>query len=222
VVDGRVKHVLAIDTAGPVIGVALRHGAEVRVRQERVERGAEARLVPWALELCAEAGVSLDRLDGLAVSVGPGAFTGIRVGLSTAIGLALASDRPLWPCMSLTTRAARASTTGRVLAMLDARKSRVYAAWYEAGVLQGAPTDVEPEWACTRFAGPFLATGEGARVYAAAVEAAGGTLCSDAEDPGVDQLAILGASALERGEGVDAVHVRPLYVREPDATPPKR
>ena len=206
---------VAIDTAGPVIGVAVRVEGVTRVRSARVERGSETRLVPWILELCAESGVRTLDLEGVAVSVGPGAFTGLRVGLGTALGLAVAIGAKIYPAMSLQARACAHS--GQVLALLDARKSRVYAARYLDGHLVDGPGDVSPEVAVGWCQGPFLATGEGAIVYRAAVEAGLGSIVDLADDPAVDVLARLGEEALLRGSGVDAVDVHPLYLRDADA-----
>lgn len=218
-------NVVAIDTCGPVIGVALLAGSEVRSRTERVNRGSETRLLPWMEQLLAEAGLGLAQIDGIAATVGPGAFTGLRVGLATATGLAMATGRPFWGTDSLEPRARRVG--GRVLAMLDARKARVYASWYAPEHLSG-PADVAPEVAIgwTRGAGvpagPWVATGEGALVYADAVRSAGGTIAEEADDPAVGVLASLAAAALARGEGIDAVLATPLYLREADAVPPAR
>jgi len=213
--------VLAIDTVAPVIGVALRVGGESRERVERVSRGAETRLTPWVLELCAEAGLGLRDLDGIAVSRGPGSFTGLRVGLATAAGLALGLDVPLWGAMSLAPRAHRVAGEGSgVLALLDARRQRVYAAWYPPGASVRGPEDIDPAVAVGWAAPPFVATGEGAIVYEEQVLRAGGRLAPGAGHPAVDALAWMGEEALLRGEGRDAVEVVPLYLRAPDAQPP--
>jgi tRNA threonylcarbamoyladenosine biosynthesis protein TsaB len=214
-------NVVAVDTCGPVIGVALWAGGEVRVRTERVNRGSETRLVPWVQQLLAEAGLGLAQLDGVAATVGPGAFTGLRVGLATATGLSMAIGRPFWGTDSLEPRARRVG--GEVLAMLDARKARVYASWYAPDRVSG-PADVAPEVAIgwTRGSGPWKATGEGALVYADQVRAAGGTIAEEADDPAVGVLATLAAAALARGEGIDPVLATPLYLREADAVPPAR
>ena len=201
---------VAIDTSGPVIGVALLCDGDVRVRTERVARGAEARLVPWIHELAAEVGIALAELDGLAVGVGPGAFTGVRVGMATAAGLATALNRPLWGCDSLAPRAARVGP--RALALLDARKGRVYAAAYDDGVVQ-EPADVTADVAVTWLTAPFMATGEGALVYADLVRAAGGQIADGADDPGVDALARLAAVALAEGRGRPPHEIAPTYVR---------
>ncbi len=212
--------VIAIDTAGPVVGVALHAEGRATERIDRVRRGAEALLVPWAIELLQERGLALSDLDGVAVCKGPGAFTGIRVGMATAAGLAHGLDVPLWSGMSLESRASRVG--GEVLSLLDARKGRVYAALYgPSGELVTGPGDVAPAVAASWAAPGLTATGEGAVVYRDVWEAARLIVAEDAENPSVSALAELAVRALARGEGADSVSVEPLYLREPDAKPPK-
>lgn len=213
--------VLAFDTAGPVIGVGLWTGDRALVRTERVRRGAEARLVPWAQELCAEAGLALDQVTGIGVAHGPGAFTGVRVGIATAVGLSMGLGCPLWTGSSLESRALRLGGEGRVLALLDARKSRVYAALYDGTALVEGPADIDPE-AAARWGAGAVATGEGALVYQEKVVAAGGRVAADADDPAVGVLARLAAAGLAAGEGIDPASVEPLYLRDADAKKPKR
>jgi tRNA threonylcarbamoyladenosine biosynthesis protein TsaB len=212
--------VIAIDTAGPVIGVALASEGAFTERTERVRRGAEGRLLPWVLDLLNERGLRVSDLDGVAVAKGPGAFTGLRVGLSCGAGLAYGRGIGLWSEVSLRSRGLRVG--GPVLAVLDARKGRVYAALYsDTGALLRGPSDVAPEVAAS-WGGPGLSvTGEGALVYRGVFEAAGLVVAPRAEDPSVGMLALLAVGAFERGEGGDPVKVEPLYVREPDAKPPK-
>lgn len=216
-------NVLAVDTAGPVAGVALWSGDDVRVRTERVVRGSERRLVPWIAELLDEAGLTAPMLDGVAAGAGPGAFTGLRVGLATAAGLAQAVGCALWTTSSLRIRAlAVPHGPAPVLAMLDARKGRVYAGRWHGEESVGAEADVAPEVALGWVDGAFRATGEGALVYAAEVVAAGGVLVDEAADPGVAVLARLGIVAVAAGKGRDPAEVRPNYLRAPDAVPRKR
>ena len=219
---GLVVAVVVLDTAGPVVGVGLWTGEAALVRTARVVRGSEGLLMPWVLELLAEAGLTMADVRGVGVAAGPGAFTGLRVGLASAAGLAMAVGCPLWTSSSLTTRALRAGGNMPVLAMLDARKAKVYAQLHhgDQGVVAG-PGDVPPEeavaWAASR--GAFVATGEGALVYRNLVEQAGGVIAREPDDPAVDTLARCAALGLARGEGQSPAAVRPVYLRPPDAKP---
>ncbi len=210
--------ILAIDTVAPVVGVALLDGLRCATRVERVVRGTETRLPAWIRALCAEFDVGPGAITGVAVAVGPGAFTGLRVGIATATGLAMALGVPVWPCDGLRPRAERVGR-GEVLALLDARKGRFYAARYRHGQELSPPADVAPEVALAGLSAGFFAVGEGAVVLRAAIEAAGGQVADGADQPGVEQLARLGEAAFSAGQGRDPVEIRPLYVREPDAIP---
>lgn len=190
--------VVAIDTAGPVIGVAVTRGDVTGVRKSRIDRGAEQVIVPWIEELCREVGIEVAELNGVAVAVGPGRFTGIRVGIATASGLAQALGLKVWPGPSLEHRALRVDAP-RVLALLDARKGRVYAAAYEDGALVRGPADVPPDEAIGWMRPPFVAT--------------------DPDDPAVEVLARLAVEGLGRGGGVAATEVVPVYLREADVRP---
>lgn len=210
--------VLALDTSSSVIGVGLWADGSGIARTERVQRGAEARLVPWAMALCEVKGMRLQDLDAIAIAAGPGAFTGLRVGMATAVGLATGLERPLWSASSLLARGARVG--GDVLVMLDARKGRVYAGWYREGRIERGPADVPPQEALCWPEGPFMATGEGALAYRPLVLAAGGTVVDDADSPAVEDLARLGAIAVAHGEGKSPFDAHVFYVRAPDARLP--
>jgi tRNA threonylcarbamoyladenosine biosynthesis protein TsaB len=210
--------VVAFDTAAPVIGVGASDGDRVRVATAVLDRGSETWLVPTLASLCAELGFRLADVEGVVVTIGPGAFTGLRVGLAAALGVAVAAKAPVAPVSSLVCRA-RAAGSGPVLAMLDARKDRVYAQWFGRGRDED-PGDWPPDVAIGAPGGPFVATGEGAVRYRHRVEAAGGVLSGHATHPAVDALLREGLEALARGEGVDATCVRPLYLRDADARLP--
>ncbi|MCA9494631.1 MAG: tRNA (adenosine(37)-N6)-threonylcarbamoyltransferase complex dimerization subunit type 1 TsaB [Myxococcales bacterium] len=211
--------ILAIDTAGPVAAAALIRGEGAWWRQGRAPRGTEVLLGTWIEELCAESGHALAEVTGLGVVAGPGAFTGLRVGLATVAGLAMALDVPVWTDDALTPRALHAGLGGELVSMLDARKGRVYAARWTGEHRVGAPADIAPEVALDGLTAGFRATGEGALVYAALVEARGGAVVPDADDPGIVALARRSAAGLARGEGVSALDLRPTYLRDADAVP---
>lgn len=212
---------MVFDTCGPVIGVAAASENRVAARTERIRRGAEGRLVPWVSEVCAELGARRSDIIGVGAAHGPGAFTGLRVGLATASGLALALNVPLWTTDSLGHRRGTAGA-GRVLVMLDARKSRVYATSYVGEHRVDKAADVAPEVAIGWMSSPFESTGEGALVYREQVEQAGGVVIERASDPAVGVLARATWDAIRGGHGGAAEHVAPLYLRAPDAKPPRR
>lgn len=197
--------ILVFDTCGPVLGVAVL-GETFSQRTERIRRGGEKLLVPWAQELLGSREVA-----AVGVAVGPGAFTGLRVGIATAQGFAHATGAPLYGFSSLRTRGEQA---GADHAWLDARKARVYAGRADAGWV---PSDIAPE----SIVGEGLYTGEGALVYRTLIEAAGGRVADDADDPGLRSLAGLTRAALEANLPGDPTQVLPVYVREPDAVPPR-
>jgi len=170
----------------------------------------------------AEAGLEVSQLDGVAVANGPGGFTGLRVGLATAIGVALSAGLPVFPCNSLRSRATRAVRGDRpVLAVLDARKGRVYAAFYSAKAecLHG-PGDVLPTVAASWPSPGALVTGEGALVYRDVFESAGLLVDSRAEAVSVGCLARIALAEWGNETWKDPAHVAPVYLRSPDAQKP--
>jgi tRNA threonylcarbamoyladenosine biosynthesis protein TsaB len=204
---------LAIDTASPEIGVALLVDGEVSSWSDRVGRGSESALGQAVSDMLEKT----DRLGGIVVSVGPGAFTSLRVGVATALGLALASDCRVLPICSLKARALGHS--GRVLSLLDGRKGRAYAAFFLDGEQQGDAVDWAPEKAL-ELAGqdPFLAVGEGAQVWRNLLPAGSFLSESPTKSPVVQMLRYLEHNI---GQAVAPEAVSLRYLRAPDATPPK-
>jgi tRNA threonylcarbamoyladenosine biosynthesis protein TsaB len=205
---------LVIDTAGPVVGVAAFVGKEaVHLASERIVNGADG----WLLPEVGRALAALGNLDRVAVSVGPGAFTGLRVGFASALGVAVARGVPVAGVCSLALRAAAAPGEPRVLAWLDARKGRVYAASFDTRgpvpVALDAAVDVAPDVAAA--GAPALATGEGAAVYGALLAAAGHRVCETAAESPVAHACALAWAAPAVAPGDLAL----VYVRAPDAVP---
>jgi tRNA threonylcarbamoyladenosine biosynthesis protein TsaB len=125
------EFVLAIDTALSGCSVAIVRGDEILVsRIEPMARGQAERLAPLVDQLMAESGVSFGDIKMTAVTTGPGAFTGLRVGLAFARGLALALDKP---CIGLSTLEVLAAGSGhpKVLAVIAVAGSVFVGAWAE-------------------------------------------------------------------------------------------
>lgn len=126
-------HLLAFELSTEACSVAVSVDGEIRARHEIAPRRHAELALPWAEALLAEAGLAKSALDAIAVGRGPGAFTGVRLGISIAQGIALALDRPVVPVSTLAALAMRAVPLGadagaQVFAAIDARMREVYAA----------------------------------------------------------------------------------------------
>ena len=125
--------VLGLDTSTLTSGIALVDDGEV-LAEARHDASAHKSDLLVAIDLvCKRAGVAPMQLDAIAVGAGPGSFTGLRIGMATAKGIAFATGKPLWAVSSLAALAW--GRPGFVVAVLDARKSEVYAGCYRDGVL---------------------------------------------------------------------------------------
>ena len=135
-----------------------------------VEATHSERLLPTIERMLCDARLDLNALSGLAVSIGPGSFTGLRIGLSTVKGLAYATGLPV---VSVPTLEALASTVSfaraHICPVLDARKQEVYAALFrcERGELVRLMEDsaLAPEALCSRIRRPTIFLGDGLAVY---------------------------------------------------------
>ena len=207
--------VLVIDTALDACTAAVfEDGSPLAVRSEPMGKGHQERIGGLVRDVVAEAGGGFAALDRIGVTVGPGSFTGLRVGLAFAQGLGAALDRPV---VGISTLAALAWSAdggvGRTAAVIDARRGQVYVQQFDDGEPVGLPEALALETARERLAGD-----DGRRVGSGAALASDGI---EAETvltaPGSAALAALTAAA-----DPASARPRPLYLRAPDATPPTR
>lgn len=129
--------VLGIETATMVCAAAIASGGKILAEAAVEERNIHAeRLMSLIDEVLRQTGVSPQQLDAIAVSIGPGSFTGLRIGLSVAKGLAYATGKPLVAVPTLETLARRAVGLGvahpLILPLLDARRDEVYCQFFTA------------------------------------------------------------------------------------------
>ncbi len=216
---------LAFETATEACSVALWMDGEVRERFEVAPRRHAALALPWADALLAEAGVARSQLDALAVSRGPGAFTGVRLGISLVQGIALALDRPVVAVSTLAVLAASvpapAGSGTPVLASIDARMGEVYAgaflvrggdAFALGSEVVGAVETVDLPGGHAWWHG--VGTGFEAGGHALAQRFAAHLALVDASAlPRAGDLARLAACAAGRGELVAPERVEPAYLR---------
>jgi tRNA threonylcarbamoyladenosine biosynthesis protein TsaB len=134
------KHILAIDTSTAWCSVALSLGeAAPLFRHELVSAGASQLLLPWVDDLLKEANLTLKDLAAIGVGIGPGAFTGVRLGVAVVQGLAVSCELPILPVASLDAIAAQTMHTAafkkiqakNLVIAIDARMDEIYWAQYE-------------------------------------------------------------------------------------------
>ena len=142
--EGGGPTLLAFELATEACSVALLHDGRLLARHEIAPRRHVELALPWADALLAEAGVAKAQLDALAVGVGPGAFTGVRLAISLVQGIALGLDRPVLPVSTLAALAEPFLADGPVLAAIDARMGELYLGEFERDA-DGLPHAVAAE-----------------------------------------------------------------------------
>jgi tRNA threonylcarbamoyladenosine biosynthesis protein TsaB len=217
--------VLGFDTAtqATAVGLRLADGTALQARDDPGEHerpGHATRLLEMAARLLGEAGISWNELERVAVGVGPGRFTGLRVGIATARGLGQSLGIELAGVSSLRALARPAGEDAEaVLAVIDARRGEVFAAAYAAGRESTPAGAVDParlKDLTAAAAGPWLAVGDGAVRYRDHLLAIGATV--PGADSGLHRIA--GAAICElaaEGEAQAPEAVLPDYWRRPDA-----
>jgi tRNA threonylcarbamoyladenosine biosynthesis protein TsaB len=226
-------NLLAFELSTEACSVALWVDGEVRERHEIAPRRHAELALPWADALLAEAGLAKSQLDAVAVGRGPGAFTGVRLGISIAQGIALALDLPALPVSTLAALATRSlslpahSGAGQhVLAAIDARMQEVYVAAYvfeagDDGVLVPRALDAERVQPPDAVALPddgdgWVGLGTGFAAQGGALRERFDTrlLTLDAEAlPRAGDVARLAHAAWRRGEAVAPESLEPAYLR---------
>jgi tRNA threonylcarbamoyladenosine biosynthesis protein TsaB len=228
---------LGIDTATSVCAVALwrvdpatGQSSALAAKAEALARGQAERLLPLVEEVLAQAGLDYGAIDRYGVTIGPGAFTGLRVGLAAARGLALAAGRPLMGITGLQAYAHAAvhGLGGAVpagqplLVAIDSRREDFYLQAFDAaGMARSQPDAVLPADVpafAARLTGTPLLLGDAAPAVATVLGIAGcdhSVASQGAEGPA---LAVARMTALATPAVLAAHPANPLYIRAPDVT----
>lgn len=220
--------VLAVDTATAWQSVAILDDERVLGQHGQAASGAHARLLlPTIDRLFKDTGLLPRQLDGLVVSIGPGSFTGLRVGLATMLGFRTITRLPLVTVPTLEGMAWNLRGIPTPLCpVLNSRRGELYWAtfyWVNPGRLERVlPEQVgAPEVLGKQLSGPVVLYGEGWQTEEAAIKAAMGrgvTLIEAADQmkPSAVSVGLAGIERLRRGEQAGAA-VSPLYVQRPEA-----
>jgi tRNA threonylcarbamoyladenosine biosynthesis protein TsaB len=211
---------LALDTATEACSAAVLADGDVLERYELAPRRHAARILPMIEDVLAEAGLAVAQLDAIAVGRGPGAFTGVRIAVGIAQGIAFAADLPVVPVSTLAALAlgkVRETGVAGIAAALDARMGEIYWGAYavagETVELLGEERVCAPE-AVIALPGQWFGAGSGWSVYAAVLSRrlAVGDWQGECY-PRAGDVARLAADPRRRGDWVAAEGALPVYLR---------
>ncbi|MEK6748170.1 MAG: tRNA (adenosine(37)-N6)-threonylcarbamoyltransferase complex dimerization subunit type 1 TsaB [Pseudomonadota bacterium] len=215
---------LALETSTDACSVALLCNDAVIERYALVRQGHTQALLPMCDELLAEAGMHLSHLDGIAFSRGPGSFTGVRIAVSAAQGLAMGCALPVYPVSSLAALAlgaAQQNNQNIIAAALDARMQEVYWGYYQ--ILDAAHAHIRlllPECVCPAHAVPLApensaiaGIGPGWAAYATALRARLGARLAGVDDATLPRAANIARLAIHIAP-LDPALATPVYLRD--------
>jgi tRNA threonylcarbamoyladenosine biosynthesis protein TsaB len=217
---------LTLDTTTRAGGIALSRGAELLAEYSCLVPGHHTDWLLQAIEhTLADCQVKLDDLVAIGVVRGPGAFTGLRVGMATAKGLAIGLGLPLVGVSSLQVLAAGVTSELPVCALLDARKQEVYAGVYRTSAFPPEPLGPEqvirPEKLLQTLSGELLFVGDGALAYRELIKSSFAGRAKFVVPPGnrlrPGAAAALAYAAWQRGEATSSGQLNPLYIRPSEA-----
>jgi len=223
--------ILSIDTATPCSAVALTYGTRkngrVLASLSLTGKVTHSRRLFKAIDyLMKEAEVDWAAIAGIGVSLGPGSFTGLRIGMATAKGLVAAAGKTLLGVSTLDSLAAKCVTSRLICAVLDARKQEVYSAFYRLSddgfaARVGDITVLAPDKLAEGITEPVVMIGDGALVYGDVFKDVLGEKVGFApchlHEPSASSLGMLAGEQFLAGEQLDVADAVPVYVRSSDA-----
>ncbi|MCT8126648.1 MULTISPECIES: tRNA (adenosine(37)-N6)-threonylcarbamoyltransferase complex dimerization subunit type 1 TsaB [unclassified Alishewanella] len=219
---------LALDTSTEACSVALALDGQILALDEVCPQQHSKRILPMLQQLLSDAGVSLYQLDGIIFGRGPGSFTGVRIGVSVAQGLAFGADLPVFGVSTLAAMAQAAAVqqnATEVIAAIDARMAEVYIAAYaldEAGLMQAITPEIAAKPAALpevltslSFTSQVLGVGTGWQTYPQALQQLAPALIADSIlYPSAQFMLPFASRAWQQQLFVSAEQAEPVYVRD--------
>lgn len=225
--DHKKNFALAIETSGSIGSIAIGQGSEIiESRTFDTPRNHAAEFLPTVQNLCLQHSILPQNIGYIYVSIGPGSFTGLRIGITVARTMALAVGSRIVPVPTLEVIVQNADDLDqppdKVVVMLDAKRQRVYAASFTRQngkyVCDDEPAEVEPSAYLARQDSNCVVIGEGAACYRKSVEEAGCIILPESlHTPRAEMVFHLGAARAQADLFVPPRDLVPLYIRLPEA-----
>lgn len=215
--------ILAIDTSSPKLGLALLSGGKLIARSEvTLERGHAKYLIPSLDKILKKVKLSINKIDALAISIGPGSFTGLRIGVSTVKAIAIAKNKKILAVPSLDVLAYN-GLSGKeeyICPVIDARKNKIYAALYrrDKGGLKKQTKDllISVEDLVKIIKKPTLFLGDALKVYGQRLNGKAVLAEEKLWFPRAKFAAILGEELAKKKKFINPFDLVPLYLHKRD------
>ncbi|OXG07351.1 tRNA (adenosine(37)-N6)-threonylcarbamoyltransferase complex dimerization subunit type 1 TsaB [Flavobacterium araucananum] len=219
--------ILNIETATKNCSVSIAKNGETIVCKEIAEEGYShaEKLHVFIEEVIAEAGISVQDLNAIAVSQGPGSYTGLRIGVSAAKGLCFALNLPLIAVDTLQTLASQANVaTGKIIPMLDARRMEVYSAIFNAGLEIERATEAEviTEDSFADYTETIYFVGDCADKCKAVLTKENFVFLENVKYPSAAAMSKISYDKYQKSDTVDVAYFEPYYLKDFIMAPPSK
>ena len=220
-------YILNIETSTKNCSVSLSKNGQTLVLKEVATAGFShaERLHAFIEEACKDAGITLHDLHAVAVSQGPGSYTGLRIGVSAAKGLCFALDIPLIAVDTLTAMASKVTIEqGYIVPMIDARRMEVYSAVFNADLVKIRTTEAEilTENSFANYTAPIYFLGDSTPKAQTVLTQSNFTFLSDLVFPSAQEMSALSYIKFENSLFEDVAYFEPFYLKDFLITPTKK